>query len=202
VYNYVLLMMLKDDLFFVCHLHLCVYCAFLSTGMDDIKDRLLDCGNTLLPSNTECEAIINQEFSEDDEGDDVSSDSADRASVEVLLRIVSIKVRTEMIWYMNATIRGECSVLPQSHLMEFLLDQPGDRFALYDLNNRASAHVLDTVELRLGFETSYRCLICSLHANGDRKTGKNSFCNIMPVNICEHLSSVDHLRRRFRLHRV
>ena len=60
-----------------------------------------------------------------------------------------------------------------------------EQFYMY--SNRDLAHVLDKVELWLGFDTSYRFLICSLQANCDRKTGKNGVCNINAVNICENL---------------
>jgi hypothetical protein len=142
-----------------------------------------------------CDTGAGQISSDSDE-----SDGSEDEYIENIMPGVGLVVQEDLRLFFKATC-GEFAVVSQSRPMDFLLDFPGDPFCLHQFNDGNDFHVLDAVELRLGFETSYRCLICCVDSKGVRKTGKKSFSNIKPQNICDHLRSDDHSRRRLRLQR-
>jgi hypothetical protein len=131
--------------------------------------------------------------SDDDSPGSVSEDLDENG----MLPRVSFVIQADVHRFLEATSANFAN-MSQVQLLDFCLECRGDPFCLLEFEHGNRFHVLDAVELRLGFETSYRCLICSVDSKGVRKTGKNSFCTIKPQNICDHLYSDDHDRRRRR----
>jgi hypothetical protein len=142
------------------------------------------------------ETVADQSSSESEESDGPEGD----VDIDGITDRVRLVLQEDLCRFFRETC-GEFAVVSQGRPKDFLLDFPGDPFCLHQFNDSNDFHVLDAVELRLGFETSYRCLICCVDSKGVRKTGKKSFSNIKPQNIRDHLHSDDHSRRRLRLQR-